>query len=75
VSDDIVASAQTIQNALANSEEIRHPARGLFVLALQQVVDFFIAGLLTPEAFEWLAAEERRADQILLGGINLGGVQ
>jgi hypothetical protein len=45
-----------IQNALSNCEEIQHAARGLFVLALQQVVDSFIAGLLTDEAFEWLTS-------------------
>lgn len=38
VSDDIVATAKRIQNALSNSHEIHSPARGLFVLALQQVV-------------------------------------
>lgn len=33
-SEEIVASAQIIQNALANSGEIHYPSRGLFVLAL-----------------------------------------
>jgi cellobiose-specific phosphotransferase system component IIC len=32
--------------------------RGLFVLALQQIVDSFIVGLLTVEAFEWLANKQ-----------------
>jgi hypothetical protein len=58
VAHDIVTTANTIQNALASFEEIQHPARGLFVLALQQVVDSFIAGLLTDEAFEWLAGQQ-----------------
>jgi hypothetical protein len=40
---------------------------------LQQVVDSFIAGLLTDEAFEWLAKEQKRVDQILLETIDLGG--
>jgi hypothetical protein len=57
VSDEIVATGEIIQNALSNCDEIQHPARGLFVLALQQVVDSFIAGLLTNEAFEWLAEQ------------------
>lgn len=72
VSEQIVATAQIIQNALANSEEIHSPARGLFVLALQQVVDSFIAGLLTEEAFEWLAEEQRRMDQLSLKEIDFG---
>jgi len=60
VCEEIIITARLIQNALSNWKEIQHPARGLFVLALQQVVDSFIAGLLTDKAFEWLAAEERR---------------
>jgi hypothetical protein len=75
VSNEMVATALVIQNVLAASDEIRSPARGLFVLALQQVVDSFIAGLLTDEAFEWLAEEQRRVDQILIESIDLGGVQ
>lgn len=75
LADDIVATAKLIQNALSNSEQIHNPTRGLFVLALQQVVDSIIAGLLTDEAFEWLVAEEQQADQILLEGIDLGGAQ
>jgi hypothetical protein len=62
VSRDIIATAKDIQNALSESGEIKHPARGLFVLALQQVVDSVIAGLLRDEAFEWLAAQQHRAD-------------
>jgi hypothetical protein len=59
VAHDIVYTAQAIQNVLSDSDEIQHPARGLFVLALQQVVDSFIAGLLTDEAFEWDNKTER----------------
>jgi hypothetical protein len=62
VSRDIVSTAKAIQNALSESNEIEHPARGLFVLALQQVVDSFIAGLLTDEAFEWLVGQQNQAD-------------
>jgi hypothetical protein len=75
-SDDIVATAELIHHVIADSNEIRRPTRGLFVLALQQVVDFFIAGLLTDEAFEWMADEQRRMDQILFEGLDpIGGVQ
>ena len=57
-------------------EEIRNPPRGLFVLALQQVVDSLIAGVLTEEAFVWLAEEQRRVDQLLLEDVDpVGGVQ
>ena len=62
---EIISTARVIQNALSKSEEIHHPARGIFVLALQHVVDSFIAGLLTDEAFEWLAEEQKQLDQIL----------
>jgi hypothetical protein len=62
VSDEIIATAQAIRGALSESDGIGSPARGLFVLALQQVVDSFVAGLLTDEA----------ADQILLEGMDLG---
>jgi hypothetical protein len=55
LSDNIVATAKRIQNALLNSDQIDNAAPGLFILALQQVVDSFIAGVLTEEAFEWLA--------------------
>ena len=72
VSDEIVATAQSIQNALSQSNGIGRPARGLFVLALQQVVDLFIASLLRDEAFECLAREQRRTGLILLGDIDLG---
>lgn len=68
VSDEIIVLAQAIQSAPSESEAIGSLARGLFVLALQQVVDSFLAGLLTDEAFEWLAQEQQRADQILLEG-------
>ncbi|MFI5092986.1 MAG: hypothetical protein ACHQIK_06055 [Candidatus Acidiferrales bacterium] len=54
VSVDIVATAKAIQNALSNSsEEIHDVALGLFVLALQQVVDSLIAGLLADQP--WMA--------------------
>jgi len=62
VARDIVSTAQAIQNALSDSDEIEHPARGIFVLAMQQVVDSFIAGLLTDKAFEWLVGQQNRAD-------------
>jgi len=65
VSDEIIATAQAIRGALSESGAIGSPARGLFVLAVQQFVDSFIAGLLTDEAFEWLVQEQRREDQIL----------
>ncbi len=58
VSRDIVATAKVIRNILSDSDEIQNPARGLFVLALQQVVDSLIAGLLTDDAFEWLAGQQ-----------------
>ena len=74
VSDQIIVIAQAIQSALSESEGIGSPPRGLFVLALQQTVDSFVASLLTDEAFEWLAQEQHRADQILLEGIDLGDV-
>jgi hypothetical protein len=71
VAEEIIVTAKQIQNAFAEkSGKIQHPVRGLFVLALQQVVDSFIAGLLTDEAFEWLAHQEERADQTLLDGID-----
>lgn len=75
VSGEIVAIAQAIRTALSQSDEIGSPARGLFVLALQQVVDSFIAGPLTDEAFDWLAQKQHRVDQILLEGIDLGEAQ
>jgi hypothetical protein len=75
VSNEIVAIAQAIRGALSESDGIGSPARGLFVLALQQVVDSFMAGLLTDEAFEWLAQEQHRADQILLEEMDLGEAQ
>jgi hypothetical protein len=55
---------------VSDSDEIQRPARGLFVLALQQVVDLFIAGLLTEEGFEWLAKQQHRADQDSLHGFD-----
>jgi hypothetical protein len=58
VAAEIIVTATTIQNTLADSDEIQHPPRGIFVLALQQVVDSFLAGLLTDEAFEWLAKQQ-----------------
>jgi hypothetical protein len=74
VSDEIIATAQAIRSARSESDAIGSPARGLFALALQQVVDSFIAGLLPDEAFE-LPQEQRREAQILLEGIDLGGAQ
>ena len=72
VSDEIIVIAQAIQCALSESDGIGSPPRGLFALALQQVVDSFLASLLTDEAFQWLAKEQHRAEQILLEGIDLG---
>jgi hypothetical protein len=43
VAADIITHATFIRNALAESKEIQHPPCGLFVLALQQVVDSFCA--------------------------------
>jgi hypothetical protein len=64
VGGDIIFTATAIQEALSNSDEIQHPPRGLFVLALQQIVDSFIAGLLTEEAFELLAERQKLTDQL-----------
>jgi len=75
VSDEIVATAQSIQKALSQSGGIGSPPRGLFVLDLRQVVDSFIASLTTDEGFEWLAREQRRTDQILLGDTDLGSAR
>ena len=75
VSDQIIVIGQAIQNALSEADGIGSPPRGLFALALQQVVDSFLAGLLTDEAFEWLAQQQQQADQILLGSVDLGDVQ
>ena len=75
VSNEIIVIGQAIQSALSESDGSGSPPRGIFVLALQQVVDSFLASLLTEEAFEWLAQEQQRADQILLGSVDLGNVQ
>ena len=75
VSGEIIVIAQAIQNALSESDGIGSPPRGLFALALQQVVDSFLASLLTDEAFQWLAQQQQQADQILLGSVDLGDVQ
>jgi hypothetical protein len=76
VSHNIVATAERIRTVLSDSQGVDNVARGLFVLALQHVVDSFIAGLLTDEAFVWLAEEQQRLDQILFGGIyEIGGMQ
>jgi hypothetical protein len=58
VAIDVIVAAKTIQNALGGSDEIQHPPRGIFVLALQQVVDSFLAGLLTDDAFQWLSKQQ-----------------
>jgi hypothetical protein len=58
VSNEIISTGRAIQDALSASDAIGSPARGLFVLALQQVVDSFLAGLLTDEAFVWLGQEQ-----------------
>jgi len=50
------------------ADEIGCPSRGLFVLGLQQVVDSFIAGLLTDEAVERLARKRNRSDQVVREG-------
>lgn len=62
VSEEIIATAQAIRSALSEADVIGGPARGLFVLAMQQVVDSFIAGLLTEEASEWLARDKGREE-------------
>jgi hypothetical protein len=63
ISEDIVATAERIQSALSEAAHIDGVRRGVFVLALQQVVDSLIAGLLSDEAFEWLAEEQTRVDR------------
>ena len=68
VSNEIVAVAIRVQAALAKADEIGCPSRGLFVLGLQQVVDSFIAGLLTDEAVERLARKRNRSDQVVREG-------
>jgi hypothetical protein len=73
---EIITTARVIQNALSKSEEILHPARGIFVLALQHVVDSFIAGLLTDEAFKWLAeATKASGSDSLMASARVGGLQ
>jgi hypothetical protein len=62
VSDEVISTARAIQDALSVSGAIGTPARGLFVLALQQVADSLLAGLLTDEAFVWLERERLRPD-------------
>jgi hypothetical protein len=47
---------------LARCQEIKNPTRGVFVLALQQVVDSFIACLLSDEALNgW---HQKNSEQI-----------
>ena len=60
VSNKIVAVAIRIQAALAKADEITCSSRGLFVLGLQQIIDSYIAGLLTDGAVEWLAEKRNR---------------
>jgi hypothetical protein len=62
VSNEIIATARLIRDALRNSDAIGSPPCGLFVLALQQVVDSFVASLLTDEAFEWLRQERYQTE-------------
>jgi len=57
---EIVAVAMRIRAATAKADEITCSSRSLFVLGLQQIVDSFIAGLLTDEAVEWLAEKRNR---------------
>jgi len=54
---------------LARCEEIKNPGRGVFVLALPQVVSSFIAGMHAEELIGWPAEERQRADQILLEAV------
>lgn len=49
--DAIIALAEVVRTCLMQCEELENQPRGLFVLALQQVVDSFIAGLIADEAF------------------------
>jgi hypothetical protein len=58
--NEIVAVAIRIQAALAKADEITCSSRGLFVLGLQQIIDSYIAGLLTDGAVEWLAEKRNR---------------
>jgi len=60
ITREIVAVAMRIRAAMAKADEITCSSRGLFVLGLQQIVDSFIAGLLTDEAVEWLAEKRNR---------------
>ena len=59
-SDEIVAVAMRIGAALAKTDEFTFSSRGLFVRGIPQVVNSFIAGLLTDEAVEWLAEKRNR---------------
>jgi hypothetical protein len=45
ISHDTVTTAELIWTLLSQSEEIKNSARGVFVHALQQVVDSLIGGL------------------------------
>jgi len=60
ITREIVAVAMRIRAAMAKADEITCSSRVLFVLGLQQIVDSFIAGLLTDEAVEWLAEKRNR---------------
>ena len=60
ITREIVAVAMRIRAAMAKADEITCSSRSLFVLGLQQIVDSFIAGLLTDEAVEWLAEKRNR---------------
>src|ERR1700681_1009461 len=72
VSQELVATAEVMRTFLTRCDEIKSPARGVLVLALQQVADSFIAGLLTDEAFEWLAEQQNRADYANAGEYEQG---
>lgn len=70
VGEEMIVIAKQVQNALAESKKIQHSPRGVFVLALQQVVDSWIAGLITEEPFEWLAERQKIVDQCCLTAQN-----
>ncbi len=64
VEHDIIVAARSHPEGFLELRRNPTPDAGLLVLALHQIVDSFIAGLLREEAFEWLAERQKLADQI-----------
>jgi hypothetical protein len=56
LADDIAAAAKIIHKRLSHCDEIQSLPRGLFILALKQVMDSFIAGLLTGVSMRFVHA-------------------